>query len=153
MSRSSSVPPNTRDALYQGLPPYIKAALRPKLQSFHVKEEVCIVYIYGKWESSVSLEYILFFFVLFLIWLLLQKSFQSKLLILPQVQRGKRKNKWAAYLLIAYICWFITFFKWLLIKKNNLLQMVFLQLTIPQIKAEMEKTLEWLVPIAANTTK
>lgn len=27
------------------------------------------------------------------------------------------------------------------------------QLTIPQIKAEMEKTLHWLVPIAANTTK
>ncbi|KAE8100297.1 hypothetical protein FH972_018208 [Carpinus fangiana] len=65
VSRSSSVPPNTRDALYQGLPPYIKAALRPKLQSFQVKEE----------------------------------------------------------------------------------------LTIPQIKAEMEKTLQWLVPIATNTTK
>ncbi|XP_040996516.1 protein PSK SIMULATOR 1-like [Juglans microcarpa x Juglans regia] len=65
VSRSSSVPPNTRDALYQGLPPGIKASLRSKLQSFHVKEE----------------------------------------------------------------------------------------LTIPQIKAEMEKTLQWLVPIATNTTK
>ncbi|XP_050269192.1 protein PSK SIMULATOR 1 [Quercus robur] len=65
VSRSSSVPPNTRDALYQGLPPTIKSALRSKLQSFQVKEE----------------------------------------------------------------------------------------LTIPQIKAEMEKTLQWLVPIAANTTK
>uniref|UniRef100_A0A2N9JAS3 DUF668 domain-containing protein n=1 Tax=Fagus sylvatica TaxID=28930 RepID=A0A2N9JAS3_FAGSY len=65
VSRSSSVPPNTRDALYQGLPPSIKSALRPKLLSFQVKEE----------------------------------------------------------------------------------------LTIPQIKAEMEKTLQWLVPIAANTTK
>lgn len=31
--------------------------------------------------------------------------------------------------------------------------MPFLQLTIPQIKAEMEKTLQWLVPIATNTTK
>ncbi|XP_050366593.1 protein PSK SIMULATOR 1 isoform X2 [Argentina anserina] len=61
VSRSSSVPPNTRDTLYQGLPPGIKSALRSKLQSF--------------------------------------------------------------------------------------------QYTIPQIKAEMEKTLQWLVPIAANTTK
>ncbi|GMN51938.1 hypothetical protein TIFTF001_021077 [Ficus carica] len=65
VSRSSSVPPNTRDALYQGLPPTIKSALRSKLQSFQVKEE----------------------------------------------------------------------------------------LTIPQIKIEMEKTLRWLVPIANNTTK
>ncbi|KAK1266460.1 hypothetical protein QJS04_geneDACA009162 [Acorus gramineus] len=65
VSRSSSVPPNSRDALYQGLPPCIKSALRSKLQAFHVKEE----------------------------------------------------------------------------------------LTVPQIKAEMEKTLRWLVPIAANTTK
>eukprot|EP00262_Sarcandra_glabra_P011508 TRINITY_DN2774_c0_g1_i1.p1 TRINITY_DN2774_c0_g1~~TRINITY_DN2774_c0_g1_i1.p1 ORF type:complete len:515 (-),score=85.90 TRINITY_DN2774_c0_g1_i1:335-1717(-) len=65
VSRSSSVPPNTRDTLYQGLPPNIKLALRSKLQSFQVKEE----------------------------------------------------------------------------------------LTIPQIKAEMERTLQWLVPIATNTTK
>ncbi|XP_026411483.1 uncharacterized protein LOC113306779 isoform X2 [Papaver somniferum] len=65
VSRSSSVPPNTRDNLYQGLPPTVKSALRSKLQSFHVKEE----------------------------------------------------------------------------------------LTVPQIKAEMEKTLQWLVPIATNTTK
>ncbi|KAI4346583.1 hypothetical protein L6164_007467 [Bauhinia variegata] len=65
VSRSSSVPPNTRDALYQGLPPIIKSALRTKLQSFQVKEE----------------------------------------------------------------------------------------LTVPQIKAEMEKILQWLVPIATNTTK
>lgn len=27
------------------------------------------------------------------------------------------------------------------------------QPTVPQIKAEMEKTLQWLVPIAADTTK
>ncbi|OAY58584.1 hypothetical protein MANES_02G190200v8 [Manihot esculenta] len=65
VSRSSSVPPNTRDSLYQGLPPNVKSAFRSKLQSFHVKEE----------------------------------------------------------------------------------------LTVAQIKAEMEKTLQWLVPIAANTTK
>ncbi|KAG1363589.1 Zinc finger protein Pegasus [Cocos nucifera] len=65
VSRSSSVPQNTRDALYQGLPPSIKCALRSKLQLFQAKEE----------------------------------------------------------------------------------------LTVPQIKAEMEKTLRWLVPIANNTTK
>ncbi|KAL5704218.1 RNA helicase [Ranunculus cassubicifolius] len=65
VSRSSSVPPNTRDNLYQGLPPSVKSALRSKLQTFQVKEE----------------------------------------------------------------------------------------LTVPQIKAEMEKTLQWLVPIATNTTK
>ncbi|XP_065880238.1 protein PSK SIMULATOR 1 isoform X2 [Euphorbia lathyris] len=65
VSRSSSVPPNTRDALYQGLPPSIKSALRSKIQSFQIKEE----------------------------------------------------------------------------------------LTVMQIKAEMEKTLQWLVPIATNTTK
>lgn len=45
VSRSSSVPPNTRDTLYQGLPPGIKAALRSKLQSFQVKEEVSVVYL------------------------------------------------------------------------------------------------------------
>ncbi|KAJ6798360.1 Uncharacterized protein M6B38_211565 [Iris pallida] len=65
VSRSSSVPPNTRDSLYQGLPPTIKSALRSRLQLFEVKEEI----------------------------------------------------------------------------------------TAPQIKAEMEKTLRWLVPIATNTTK
>ncbi|KAH1191354.1 hypothetical protein GmHk_20G058645 [Glycine max] len=70
VSRSSSVPPNTRDALYQGLPPNVKSALRSRLQSFQVKEEETL-----------------------------------------------------------------------------------LQLTVPQIKAEMEKILQWLVPIAANTTK
>ncbi|XP_073013812.1 protein PSK SIMULATOR 1-like [Typha latifolia] len=65
VSRSSSVPPNTRDALYQGLPPSIKSALRNKLQSFEVVEE----------------------------------------------------------------------------------------LTVPRIRCEMEKTLQWLVPIANNTTR
>ncbi|TYH72743.1 hypothetical protein ES332_D05G276200v1 [Gossypium tomentosum] len=65
VSRSSSVPPNTRDSLYQGLPPTVKSALWSRLQSFQIKEE----------------------------------------------------------------------------------------LTVPQIKAEMEKTLQWLVPIATNTTK
>ncbi|VVB11720.1 unnamed protein product [Arabis nemorensis] len=65
VSRSSTMPASTRDALYQGLPPSIKSALRSKIQAFQVKEE----------------------------------------------------------------------------------------LTVPQIKAEMEKTLQWLVPVATNTTK
>lgn len=65
VSRPSSVPPNTRDNLYQGLPPNIKSSLRNKLLSFPIKDE----------------------------------------------------------------------------------------LTIPQIKEEMERTLAWLVPVAANTTK
>ncbi|XP_076900461.1 protein PSK SIMULATOR 1-like [Bidens hawaiensis] len=65
VTRSSSVPPSTRDSLYQGLPPNIKLAMRSRLHSFHPKEE----------------------------------------------------------------------------------------LTIPEIKAELDKTLQWLVPIATNTTK
>ncbi|KAL6492834.1 DNAJ domain protein [Orobanche gracilis] len=65
VTRSSSVPPSTRDALYHGLPPSIKSALRARLHSFQLKEH----------------------------------------------------------------------------------------LTVPQIKAEMEKTLQWLVPMATNTTK
>ncbi|KAI5067523.1 hypothetical protein GOP47_0018051 [Adiantum capillus-veneris] len=64
VSRPSSIPPNTRDNLYQGLPPSIKLSLRSKL-NFPTREE----------------------------------------------------------------------------------------LTIPQIKEEMERTLAWLVPVAANTTK
>jgi hypothetical protein len=47
VSRSSSVPPNTRDALYQGLPPNIKSALRSKLLSFQVKEEVSFDLVMG----------------------------------------------------------------------------------------------------------
>ncbi|XP_071737779.1 protein PSK SIMULATOR 1 [Rutidosis leptorrhynchoides] len=65
VTRSGSVPPSTRDSLYQGLPPNIKSAMRSKIQLFQPKEE----------------------------------------------------------------------------------------LSIPEIKAEMEKTLRWLVPIATNTTK
>ncbi|CAN1824539.1 Protein PSK SIMULATOR 2 [Linum perenne] len=64
-SRPTSLPPNTRDSLYRGLPPSVKTSLRSRLQMFDDKEE----------------------------------------------------------------------------------------LTITQVKAEMEKTMHWLVPIAANTTK
>jgi len=38
-------------------------------------------------------------------------------------------------------------------KSISKMKETFLQLTVPQIKAEMEKILQWLVPIAANTTK
>ncbi|XP_074569888.1 protein PSK SIMULATOR 1-like isoform X2 [Curcuma longa] len=65
VSRSGSVPQNTRDSLYQGLPPKIKSAFRSRLRLSQTKEE----------------------------------------------------------------------------------------LTVPQIKSEMEKTLRWLVPFANNTTK
>ncbi|CAL1383940.1 unnamed protein product [Linum trigynum] len=64
-SRPTSLPPNTRDSLYQGLPPTVKISLRSLLQMFEENEE----------------------------------------------------------------------------------------LSIAQVKAEMEKTLQWLVPVAANTTK
>lgn len=39
-SRPTSLPPNMRDTLYNGLPPTVKAALRSRLQS-DIKEEVC----------------------------------------------------------------------------------------------------------------
>ncbi|XP_073118539.1 protein PSK SIMULATOR 2-like [Henckelia pumila] len=64
-SRPTSLPPNMRDTLYNGLPPTVKAALRSRIQMFDAHE----------------------------------------------------------------------------------------QLTSPQIKAEMEKTLQWLVPVATDTTK
>ncbi|KNA12905.1 hypothetical protein SOVF_121420 isoform A [Spinacia oleracea] len=51
-SRSNSVPPNTRDALYQGLPPNIKSALRSKLQSFQLKEELTVQQIKAEMEKT-----------------------------------------------------------------------------------------------------
>ncbi|KAG5224687.1 protein PSK SIMULATOR [Salix suchowensis] len=52
VSRSSSVPPNTRDALYQGLPPNIKSALRSKLLSFQVEEELTVSQIKAEMEKT-----------------------------------------------------------------------------------------------------
>ncbi|KAL9329807.1 hypothetical protein ACSQ67_004810 [Phaseolus vulgaris] len=53
VARSSSMPSNTRDALYQSLPPNIKLALRSKLPSFHVAKEVqyycCCVFAMSLW--------------------------------------------------------------------------------------------------------
>lgn len=43
VARSSSMAPSSRDTLYQSLPPSMKSALRAKLDSFHVNEEVLFI--------------------------------------------------------------------------------------------------------------
>ncbi|XP_078433911.1 ikzf5 (DUF668) [Wolffia australiana] len=52
VSRSSSIPPNTRDTLYQGLPPSIKSAIRSRLQSFRMKEELTVAKIKDEMEKT-----------------------------------------------------------------------------------------------------
>ncbi|KAI0531021.1 hypothetical protein KFK09_000570 [Dendrobium nobile] len=52
VSRSSSVPPNMRDTLYQGLPPSIKNALRAKLHSLQVEEEVTVEQIKAEMDKT-----------------------------------------------------------------------------------------------------
>lgn len=52
VSRSSSVPPNMRDSLYQGLPPSIKNALRVKLQSSQIEEEISISQIKAEMDKT-----------------------------------------------------------------------------------------------------
>ncbi|XP_022718210.1 uncharacterized protein LOC111276715 [Durio zibethinus] len=54
VSRSSSFPPNTRDSLYQGLPPTIKSALRSRLQSFQIKEELTVSQIKAEMEKTLQ---------------------------------------------------------------------------------------------------
>eukprot|EP01018_Ginkgo_biloba_P030695 Gb_31517 [translate_table: standard] len=54
VSRPTSVPANTRDSLYQGLPPSIKSALRSKLQSFPVKEELSVAQIKAEMEKILA---------------------------------------------------------------------------------------------------
>lgn len=54
VARSSSMPPNTRDALYQCLPPRIKSALRTKISSFHVKEELTVAEIKAEMEKTLQ---------------------------------------------------------------------------------------------------
>ncbi|CAK7328540.1 unnamed protein product [Dovyalis caffra] len=51
VARSGSMPPNGKDALYQNLPPGVKSALRSKLQSFHVKDELTITEIKDEMEK------------------------------------------------------------------------------------------------------
>ncbi|KAG0488047.1 hypothetical protein HPP92_006594 [Vanilla planifolia] len=50
--RSPSILSSTRDTLYQGLPPKIRNALRMKLHSFHVKEEVAISEIKAEMDRT-----------------------------------------------------------------------------------------------------
>ncbi|URD85150.1 hypothetical protein MUK42_26696 [Musa troglodytarum] len=52
VSRSNSVPSNTRDSLYQGLPPTMKNAFRCRLQSFQIKEEIPVPQIKAEMEKS-----------------------------------------------------------------------------------------------------
>ncbi|KAL5555130.1 hypothetical protein UlMin_037366 [Ulmus minor] len=54
VARSSSVPSNTRDALYQNLPPSLKSSLRSKLKSFHVKEELSVKEIKDEMEKTLE---------------------------------------------------------------------------------------------------
>ncbi|XP_020227406.1 uncharacterized protein LOC109808704 [Cajanus cajan] len=52
VARSSSMPSNTRDTLYQSLPPNIKLALRSKIPSFHVVKELTISDIKQEMEKT-----------------------------------------------------------------------------------------------------
>ncbi|KAJ0040919.1 hypothetical protein Pint_27466 [Pistacia integerrima] len=54
VARSSSMPPNTRDALYQSLPPSIKSALRYKVQSLSVKDELTVTEIKDEMEKTLQ---------------------------------------------------------------------------------------------------
>ncbi|XWS29958.1 hypothetical protein CRYUN_Cryun24cG0075800 [Craigia yunnanensis] len=54
VARSSSIPANTRDALYQNLPPSIKSALHSKLRSFHVKAELTVTEIKDEMEKTLQ---------------------------------------------------------------------------------------------------
>ncbi|XP_030545283.1 protein PSK SIMULATOR 1 [Rhodamnia argentea] len=54
VSRSGSVPPNSREALYQGLPAHVKTALRSKLLSFQLVEELSIPQIKGEMEKTLQ---------------------------------------------------------------------------------------------------
>ncbi|KAL3528187.1 hypothetical protein ACH5RR_012843 [Cinchona calisaya] len=52
VARSSSMPPNLRETLYQSLPPSIKSPLRSKLHSFHVKEQLTTTEIKAEMEKT-----------------------------------------------------------------------------------------------------
>nr|TKS09475.1 hypothetical protein D5086_0000092850 [Populus alba] len=54
VARSSSMPPNGKDTLYQSLPPGVKSALRSKLQSFNVKDELTITEIKDTMEKTLQ---------------------------------------------------------------------------------------------------
>ncbi|KMZ64820.1 hypothetical protein ZOSMA_34G01000 [Zostera marina] len=50
VSRSSSVPSNIRDTLYQGLPPNVKSSFRTKLHSFEINQELTVSQIKSEME-------------------------------------------------------------------------------------------------------
>eukprot|EP00252_Welwitschia_mirabilis_P007888 TRINITY_DN19592_c0_g1_i2.p1 TRINITY_DN19592_c0_g1~~TRINITY_DN19592_c0_g1_i2.p1 ORF type:complete len:673 (-),score=140.39 TRINITY_DN19592_c0_g1_i2:28-2046(-) len=54
VSRPTSVPANTRDNLYQGLPAAVKSALRSKLHSFPFKEELTVSQIKAEMERILA---------------------------------------------------------------------------------------------------
>ncbi|KAK4706772.1 hypothetical protein R3W88_033681 [Solanum pinnatisectum] len=54
VARSSSMPPNARDTLYQNLPPNIKFSLRSKILSFHVKEQLTVTEIKAEMEKTLQ---------------------------------------------------------------------------------------------------
>ncbi|KAI3462453.1 hypothetical protein Pfo_019116 [Paulownia fortunei] len=54
VARSSSMPPFSRDTLYQSLPPNVEASLRSKLQSFHLEKELTVTEIKDKMEMTLQ---------------------------------------------------------------------------------------------------
>ncbi|XP_030550244.1 protein PSK SIMULATOR 1-like [Rhodamnia argentea] len=54
VARSSSMPSSLRDSLYQSLPPSIKSALRSRICSFHVKEELSVADIKAEMEKTLQ---------------------------------------------------------------------------------------------------
>ncbi|KAL3640468.1 hypothetical protein CASFOL_015436 [Castilleja foliolosa] len=51
VDRSSSLPPNSRETLYQSLPPNLQASLRSKLQAFKLEDELAVAEIKAEMEK------------------------------------------------------------------------------------------------------
>ncbi|CAN0858201.1 Protein PSK SIMULATOR 1 [Linum grandiflorum] len=54
VAQSSNLPPTARNALYQSLPPNMKLALRSRLQSFEVKEELSVTEMKDEMEKTLG---------------------------------------------------------------------------------------------------
>lgn len=52
VARASSMPPNSRDSLYQNLPPNLKRSLRSKMQSFRVEKELSVAEVKDEMEKT-----------------------------------------------------------------------------------------------------
>ena len=98
------MPPNTRDNLYQGLPPTMKAALRVRLQQSSKKDEVRL-------KSSLSLQ--------------------------------------PLYMYMCIVEYEIIIIQLVLLLTHEAVP----QLSMDELKCELYKILDWLVPVASNTTK